>query len=82
MDNLTVRPTKALPTLPPKRPEDTDTPWADPWEASEEAREKITGQQITDAINADPAEVELLRKSRKQAREGRRRPWRTATSST
>lgn len=38
-----------------------------------EAERKAEGQRITDEINADPAEVERLRRARQSAREGRRR---------
>lgn len=60
-----------LETLPPKKSTETETAWVDPWVAAEEAQEKITGQAITDAINADPDEVARLRRARKAAREGR-----------
>lgn len=69
-------------TLPPKRAEDTETSWADPWKATEPAREAVAGRLITDAINSDPAEVERLRKARRDAREGRRSPRRDATKSS
>lgn len=65
-----------LPTLPPKRAEETETSWTNPWEASEPAREIVTGKEITDAINADPDEVARLRKSIQEAREGHRSPRR------
>lgn len=68
---------RSLRTLPPKQSTETETAWVDPWVAAEEAQEKITGQAITDAINADPEEVALLRAARQQAREGKTTPWRT-----
>jgi hypothetical protein len=35
----------ALTLLPPKRPEDTQTAWEDPWEATQAAREKLANSQ-------------------------------------
>jgi hypothetical protein len=67
-----MKPTRALPILPPKRPEDTETAWADLWQATQGARETVAGRQITDAINSDPAEVARLRKARQDARAGLR----------
>jgi len=40
----------------------------------------VTGKEITDAINADPAEVQRLRDRLRQLAEGRRSPWRRETS--
>jgi hypothetical protein len=37
--------TPALALLPPKRPEDTQTAWEDPWEATQAAREKLANSQ-------------------------------------
>lgn len=61
-------------TLPPKRPEDTETAWADPWQATQQAREVVMGRRITDAINADPDEAERLRAARREVRQGLRYP--------
>ena len=69
-------------TLPPKRAEESETAWADPWEATQRDREVVASRQITDAINSDPAEVTRLRKARRDAREGRRYPYRDATKSS
>jgi hypothetical protein len=80
-----------LRTLPPKRPDETQTAWEDPWAAAASARRDLgpgtpygaedlnaraVGHAITAAINADPAEVARLRKARQEAREGKTRPWR------
>ena len=35
----------ALTPLPPKRPQDTQTAWEDPWEATQAAREKLANSQ-------------------------------------
>jgi hypothetical protein len=82
---------KHLPTLPPKRPDETQTAWEDPWAAAASARQDLgpetpygaedlnaraVGRAITTAINADPAEVKRLRQARQEAREGKTRPWR------
>lgn len=83
----TPTPEKAekLRTLPPKRPGDDETAWADVWEATQPAREAMVarewGRRITDEINRDPAEVERLRKARRDVREGRRSPRRAGTRS-
>jgi hypothetical protein len=85
--------TPALPTLPPKGPQDTQTAWEDLWEATKEARqalastrtpygqgggvlpdEQAVGHQITQEINADPAEVKRLRRARKNAHAGKTYP--------
>jgi hypothetical protein len=79
---LTDKTQKEIPTLRPKRDGDTETAWADPWEATEPAREVVMGRQITDAINADPAEVEILRKARQEVRAGRRYPRHDDSSSS
>lgn len=75
-----------LPTLPPKRPQDTQTAWEDPWAATLAARQALAnsghpvpdpgavGQRITKEINEDPREVERLRSARKNARAGRTFP--------
>lgn len=82
-----------LRTLPPKRPDDTQTAWEDPWAAAASARRNLgpgtphgagnlsargVGDTITAAINAGPGEAERLRQARRQAREGKARPWRQA----
>jgi hypothetical protein len=79
----------ALTTLPPKRPDDTQTAWEDPWAAISkevwEAQEQAggmnlapdahaVGRRITEEINADPAEVKRLRSARKNARAGKTFP--------
>ena len=78
-------PRTTLPTLPPKRAEESETAWADPWKATQPAREAMVaeemGRRITDEINRDPAEVERLRKTRRDVREGRRSPRRAGTKS-
>ena len=82
--------TQALRVLPPKRPEDTQTAWDDPWAAispdawkamEEQAGEKglhpdarAVGRRITEEINADPEEVARLRKARQHARAGKTYP--------
>jgi hypothetical protein len=80
---------QALTKLPPKRPDDTQTAWEDPWAAiSKEAWEAqeqaggtnlapdahTVGGRITEQINADPAEVKRLRRARKNARAGKTFP--------
>ena len=76
MGQTKVQPTekarRLLQVLPPKRAEDTETAWADPWAATRSAREVVMGRVITDQIDADPAEVQRLRAARQQARVGRR----------
>jgi len=84
---------KHLRPLQPKRPEETQTAWEDPWAAAAKAREylgpetpygtedlsaRAIGRAITAAINADPEEVSRLRRARQEAREGNTRPWREA----
>lgn len=58
-----------------KRPKDTQTAWEDPWAAARKARQEMeersgepVGRRITEEINADPAEVERLRRARREAR--------------
>ena len=98
VERLTI-PASQAQVLPPKRHQDTQTPWEDPWTATEEAREQLAstatpysqesirrqapdmGQQITDEINSDPAEVERLRAARRSARAGRIYPRHSDTSS-
>lgn len=81
---------QALPVLPPKRPQDTQTAWEDPWaaispdawgaleeQASEEGLRpdaRAVGRRITEEINSDPEEVARLRKARKDARDGKTFP--------
>ncbi len=81
---------QTLQPLPPKRPEDTQTAWEDPWAAispeawkalEEHADEKIpvpdahaVGRRITEEINADPKEVRRLRRARQHARDGKTYP--------
>lgn len=81
-------------SLPRKSEEASETRWDDPWGATQETREQIytraqfltdlaiVSQKITDEINRDPREVARLRKSRQQAREGKRRPARRDTKSS
>lgn len=73
-------------TLPPKRAEDDETAWADPWKVTQPEREAMVaeemGRRITNEINRDPAEVARLRKARRDAREGRRSPRRAASKSS
>jgi hypothetical protein len=77
---------QALRALPPKRPQDTQTAWEDPWAAiSPDAWEvleekgllpdaRAVGHRITEEINSDPEEVARLRKARKEARDGKTFP--------
>jgi hypothetical protein len=81
---------QALPVLPPKRPQDTQTAWEDPWAAispdawkalEEQAGERgfrpdahVVGRRITEEINLDPEEVRRLRKARQHARDGKTYP--------
>jgi len=70
------------------------TAWEDPWSATREALEttphgeairkeaRPVGQRITEEINADPEEVERLRKARKEAREGKTYPRHSDTKSS
>ncbi|HUZ52710.1 MAG TPA: hypothetical protein VMU94_09290 [Streptosporangiaceae bacterium] len=65
--------------------ETTQTPWQDPWAATEEARAELAskrpdllladprgvGHRISQEINRDPEEVSRLRKAREDARRGR-----------
>ena len=71
-----------LPRLPPKRAEDTETAWADPWSATRESREVVMSRVITDEINRDPSEVKRLMKARQEVREGRLYPRRDDTRSS
>jgi hypothetical protein len=69
-----------------KRPEDSQTAWEDPWAAARKARQELeersgekylphsartVGRRITKEINADPEEVDRLRKAREEARAGK-----------
>jgi len=72
---------KELPTLPPKRAEDTETAWADPWSATRESRQIVMSRLITDEINRDPAEVKRLTKARQDARAGHLYPRHDGTKS-
>jgi hypothetical protein len=77
-----------------KRPGDTQTAWEDPWSATKTAREttphgaavlreaRPVGQRITEEINADPEEVERLRKARRDARDGKTFPRHSDTKSS
>jgi hypothetical protein len=76
--------------LPPKRSQDTQTAWDDPWGAiSQDAWEALeeqagamnlvpdlheVGRRITEEINSDPEEVARLRKARQDARDGKTYP--------
>jgi hypothetical protein len=66
----------ALPTLPPKRPQDTQTAWEDPWAATQAALQEMAdmeavGHRISEEISADPAEAARLRMARRNARAGK-----------
>lgn len=76
---LKVTDPERLTTLPPKSAEGAETSWADPWAATQPAREAVRGREITDAIDSDPDEVDRLRRARQQAREGRMAPRRRDT---
>ena len=70
-----------LRTLPPKRPVDSETSWTDPWAAAAASIEPMMSQVITGEINRDPAEVTRLRRSLRDALEGRLIPLRDAMPS-
>ena len=87
----------ALKILPAKRPEDTSTPWEDPWAAATVAREALesqagrsylppgtptVGHRITEEIDADPSEVRRLKRARTNARAGRLYPRHSDTKSS
>jgi hypothetical protein len=80
----------------PKRPDDTQTAWEDPWAAARKARQELeeksgekylphdahtVGRRITEEINADPEEVDRLRKARQDARAGKIFPRHADTKS-
>jgi hypothetical protein len=73
---------KGMEILPPKREQDSETSWADPWAATRPAQEAVMGREITDAINAEPDEVQRLRIARADARAGRRYRLRDVISSS
>jgi hypothetical protein len=72
--------------LGPEQPDETQTAWQDPWAAArthntwtpynEEVRRlaQDMGHRISQAISADPAEAERLRRARQNARAGRLLP--------
>jgi hypothetical protein len=80
--------------LGPERPSDTQTAWQDPWAATRAVSRETpyvkairrqagtTGQQITDQIDADPAEVSRLRRARQSARRGKTFPRHSDTQSS
>jgi hypothetical protein len=50
----------ALPTLPPKRPQDTQTAWEDPWAATRTARRELASTQTPygqGGLLADPQAI-------------------------
>jgi len=89
---------QTLVPLPPKRPQDTQTAWEDPWaaispaawEALEEHAAgmnlapdaRAVGHRITEEIDADPAEVRRLRRARTNARAGKTYPRHSDTKSS
>jgi len=94
---LRVQPKATAKTLPARTDAQTETDWRDPWAATEQARRTLhdaqtakpdfladihkVSRRITDEINADPMEVQKLRKARQEAREGRTSPRRNGTKS-
>ena len=88
MSQTTPRPTQETPVLPPKRAEDSETAWEDPWQATSQDRATIytkamfedplreVGKRITEEINRDSEEVARLRDGIKEANEGKTRPLR------
>jgi len=90
VDHLRVRNSDTAKRLPDRTENQSETDWRDPWTATEEARRTVpfladlhkVSRRITDEINADPLEVQKLRKAREDAREGKASPRSDDTKSS